>query len=167
MLLEIHQIIIVNLHANNSYFFLLYLHITHPLMQPSSTMSPLSSSTTTTTNQPPQVHGLSLTSHTQCTHWSSPLDIIAIRHFCCNKFYACISCHKALECHPPTVWPLSQRHERAVLCGQCGHVLSVEEYLRCGSACTRCEVGFNPGCKGHWGMYFELEHGEDGSCVRM
>jgi uncharacterized CHY-type Zn-finger protein len=104
-----------------------------------------------------QVHGLSLTPLTQCAHWNSPLDIIAIRHACCGKLYACISCHDALEDHPPGVWPLSQRNERAVLCGKCRHVLQIDEYLSSGSVCTSCGAGFNPGCKGHWGMYFEME----------
>lgn len=55
------------------------------------------------------------------------------------------------------MWPIGQRSEKAVLCGKCKHVLSVEEYMACGSMCTRCGAGFNPGCKGHWGMYFEME----------
>jgi uncharacterized CHY-type Zn-finger protein len=106
-----------------------------------------------------KVHGLSLTPLTQCKHWNSPLDIIAIRHACCGRFYACISCHDALENHKSSIWPLSQRDERAVLCGKCKHVLRIDEYLSCGSVCTRCGAGFNPGCKGHWGMYFEMEEG--------
>jgi len=130
--------------------------------------------------QHPQVHGLSLTPLTQCTHYSTPLDIIAIRHFCCNKFYACIRCHNALESsnyptnthtntnkttpppptapapHPATVWPLSRRNEKAVLCGACKRLLTIGEYLGCGSVCTGCGAGFNPGCRGHWGGYFEM-----------
>jgi uncharacterized CHY-type Zn-finger protein len=105
----------------------------------------------------PQVHGLSLTPTTQCIHWNSALDIIAIKHYCCYKFYACISCHNAVESHEPTVWPISQRGERAVLCGKCKCVLSIEKYLHSGSRCTNCDARFNPGCKGHWGMYIEME----------
>ncbi|KAF2825631.1 zinc finger CHY domain-containing protein [Ophiobolus disseminans] len=105
----------------------------------------------------PTIHGLSLTPLTQCAHWHSPLDIIAIKHFCCNKFYACISCHDACETHPSGVWPSDQRRERAVVCGACRHVLTIDEYLACGSKCTACGSGFNPGCKGHWGLYFEMD----------
>ena len=108
-------------------------------------------------NSKPKVQGLSLTPLTQCLHWSSPRDIIAIRHACCGKFYACISCHDALEKHKSSVWSISQRDERAVLCGSCKHQLTVDEYLNCGSVCTKCGAGFNPGCKGHWGLYFEME----------
>jgi uncharacterized CHY-type Zn-finger protein len=133
-----------------------------------STPTPTSTTTETTEEQDIKVHGLSLTPLTQCAHWNSPLDIIAIRHACCGKFYACISCHDAVECndslensHTSSVWPLSQRNERAVLCGKCKHVLRIDEYLSCGSVCTRCGAGFNPGCKGHWRLYFETEGGGD------
>lgn len=110
---------------------------------------------------PPIVHGISVTPLTQCTHWHSPLDVIAIKHACCQKYYACISCHNALEGHEPTVWSLSQRDERAVMCGSCGHQLRVDEYLQSGSECTRCGAKFNPGCKGHWAMYFEMEESQE------
>lgn len=104
----------------------------------------------------PVVYGLSLTRLTQCAHWHSPLDIIAVKHFCCKKFYACISCHDALETHASDVWPCTRRDEGAVLCGQCRHVLTVNEYLESGSRCTECGSAFNPGCKKHWGLYFEV-----------
>lgn len=105
----------------------------------------------------PTVHGLSVSPLTQCTHYSSPLDIIAIKHACCNKFYACISCHNALESHKPDVWPRNKREEKTVLCGACKHALSVMEYLESGSQCSKCGSGFNPRCKRHWGMYFEVD----------
>lgn len=115
-----------------------------------------SSPTNTPARRRPSVHGLSLTPSTQCEHYHSPLDIIAIKHFCCRKFYACITCHDALETHKSGVWPRDQRDEKAVLCGACGHVLGVGEYMASGSRCTECEAGFNPGCKGHWKLYFEV-----------
>lgn len=113
-------------------------------------------STTTTIPPPPHVHGIATTPLSQCTHWHSPLDIIAIKHVCCGKFYACISCHDGLEDHVSGVWPRGSRGERAVLCGGCKYVASIEEYMGCGSVCVRCGRGFNPGCEGHWGRYFEV-----------
>jgi uncharacterized CHY-type Zn-finger protein len=104
----------------------------------------------------PIVHGLSLTPLTQCAHWHSPLDIIAIKHFCCKRFYACISCHDASETHKSGIWPRTSKEEPAVLCGQCKHVLTIEEYMKSGSKCTKCGSGFNPGCKNHWELYFEV-----------
>ena len=114
----------------------------------------------------PVVHGLSVTQLTQCAHWHSALDIIAIKHFCCQKFYACISCHDAGESHKSGVWPRSQRSEKAVLCGACKHVLSVDEYMNSGSKCTKCREAFNPGCKNHWDMYFEVDREDRIPCSR-
>lgn len=108
----------------------------------------------------PPVFGLSVTPQTRCSHWASPLDIIAIKHACCQKFYACISCHDACEDHKSAVWPRSQRSEQAILCGECKHVLAIHEYMRCRSTCTHCGSGFNPRCKGHWGLYFEVSDDE-------
>ncbi|OAK93873.1 zinc finger CHY domain protein [Phaeosphaeriaceae sp. SRC1lsM3a] len=104
----------------------------------------------------PVVHGLSVTDRTQCAHWHSSLDIIAIKHFCCSKFYACISCHDACEDHKSGTWPRDRRDERAVLCGECKHELTVDEYMKSGSKCTECGSAFNPGCKNHWDLYFEV-----------
>jgi uncharacterized CHY-type Zn-finger protein len=56
---------------------------------------------------PPTVHGTNLSPTTQCAHWHSPLDIIAIKHFCCKKFYACVSCHDEGERHGSVPWPSS------------------------------------------------------------
>lgn len=105
----------------------------------------------------PEVHGISVTSLTQCAHWHSPLDIIAIKHACCGRFYACINCHDALEKHASARWPSTQRDEHAVVCGKCKHLLSINEYLESGSRCTRCDADFNPGCKRHWDLYFEMD----------
>ncbi|KAK7181358.1 hypothetical protein PSPO01_12652 [Paraphaeosphaeria sporulosa] len=110
-------------------------------------------------SESPHVYGAT-NSLTHCVHWSSPLDIIAIQHFCCRKFYACISCHDASETHASDVWPISKRGESAVLCGKCKHILTIEEYLKSGSVCTRCAGAFNPGCKNHWNLYFEVKDSE-------
>jgi uncharacterized CHY-type Zn-finger protein len=105
------------------------------------------------------VHGLALSPLTQCSHYFSPLDIIAIKHACCNKFYACISCHNALEHHVPQIWPKSQRQEDAVFCGACQRTMTVDQYLQSGSVCPLpgCGENFNPKCKGHRGLYFEVD----------
>lgn len=105
----------------------------------------------------PRVHGLALTALTQCAHWHSPLDIVAIKHKCCGAYYACISCHDALAGHISAVWPRSeQATAKAVLCGWCSNEMTVAEYLQCGNVCPRCEAAFNPGCKTHHGLYFEV-----------
>ena len=106
------------------------------------------------------VSGASVTSLTQCAHWNSPLDIVAIKHACCHKFYACVSCHNEHETHRSKIWLRAQRKEKAVLCGVCKSVLTIEEYMECGSRCINCQANFNPGCKGHWNQYFEVDDSE-------
>ncbi|KAF3763264.1 CHY zinc finger family protein [Cryphonectria parasitica EP155] len=106
-------------------------------------------------NPTPKVHGLNVTDRTQCAHWNSDLDIIAIRHKCCGEYYACISCHEAVAGHSAQVWARDERDTPAVLCGNCRRELTVAEYLGCGNTCPGCGAGFNPGCARHYDLYFE------------
>lgn len=106
--------------------------------------------------QHPIVHGIDVSPTTQCAHWHSDLDIIAIKHKCCGQYYACISCHEALVSHSPEVWPRDERNAKAVLCGSCRRELSVDKYLSCGNKCPGCASNFNPGCAKHYELYFEM-----------
>lgn len=103
----------------------------------------------------PLVHGVDLDGETRCAHWHSPLDIVAIKMKCCETYYACKDCHEALAGHAAAVWPRGERDEKAVLCGACGHEMTVRDYLACGDACPSCGAGFNPGCRHHHHFYFE------------
>lgn len=102
-----------------------------------------------------EVFGVDIDSETRCAHWHSPLDIIAIKFKCCGRWYPCFDCHSELEDHQPDVWPSFEFDEKAVLCGSCGHQLSVAEYLASHSKCTKCEAEFNPGCAKHYYLYFQ------------
>lgn len=107
----------------------------------------------------PTVRGLSVTPLTQCAHWHSARDVVAIRHACCGEYYACVDCHTTLtaDAHAPRVWPRAEHaNVRAVLCGRCRRELTVAEYLACGSACPGCRAEFNPGCARHYHLYFEM-----------
>ncbi|HEY1926984.1 MAG TPA: CHY zinc finger protein [Caulobacteraceae bacterium] len=103
----------------------------------------------------PPVRGLDLDPQTRCAHWRSERDIIAIRMRCCRTYFACRECHDALADHPVQVWPKTEWDQLAVLCGACGHELTVREYLDCDSRCPSCDAAFNPGCKTHHHLYFE------------
>lgn len=50
----------------------------------------------------------------------------------------------------------SDADEAAVLCGVCGQLLSINEYLRA-EGCPTCEARFNPGCSLHHDIYFDLD----------
>ncbi|KAH6867395.1 hypothetical protein B0T10DRAFT_502427 [Thelonectria olida] len=104
----------------------------------------------------PQVCGLEVSPRTQCLHWHSDIDLIAIKHRCCKVYYACISCHEALAGHSPEVWAKEERYEKAVLCGNCRNELTVAEYLASGNCCPSCSASFNPGCARHYDLYFEM-----------
>jgi uncharacterized CHY-type Zn-finger protein len=90
---------------------------------------------------------------TRCIHYRTSLDIIAIRFVCCGEFYPCHLCHAETADHPAEQWPADSRDERAVLCGNCAHVLTIAEYLSVAS-CPSCDAPFNPGCKLHSHLYF-------------
>lgn len=95
-----------------------------------------------------------------CAHWTSPLDMVAIRFYCCAKTYPCLQCHSDAEDHPVSPWPREEFDTPgAVLCRSCGHWMSVAGYLTVGRreqpACPVCGSGFNPGCGRHAHVYFD------------
>jgi len=102
-----------------------------------------------------EVYGVDVDSETRCEHWHSPLDIIAIKFKCCDRWYPCFDCHAAVADHAPEVWPSSGFGEKAILCGVCGHQLAIDEYLSCRNTCPKCSAPFNPGCANHYHLYFE------------
>ncbi|MDN7245021.1 CHY zinc finger protein [Planococcus shenhongbingii] len=100
------------------------------------------------------VKGIGVDDETRCAHYHSENDRIAIKFFCCGIYYPCFECHQAVGCGNPKVWPKERFDEKAVLCGACGHELTVQEYLDCSSSCPVCSAGFNPGCSLHKHLYF-------------
>lgn len=102
------------------------------------------------------VRGLDIGSRSECRHWHSPLDIVAIKFPCCDTYFACYECHRALADHEPAIRGPERLGELCILCGACGQELTVDEYVGCGSQCPRCEAAFNPGCVNHYPLYFAL-----------
>ncbi len=102
------------------------------------------------------VTGVDIDAETRCDHYHSDLDIIAIRFKCCGVWFPCIACHGELADHAARAWPVNERNTKAILCGKCGHQLSITEYFDSGSVCPFCNSKFNPGCENHYHLYFEL-----------
>ncbi|ANY10223.1 CHY zinc finger protein [Pseudonocardia sp. HH130630-07] len=102
----------------------------------------------------PRVFGDVVDGLTRCAHYYTPLDVIAIRFRCCDRYYPCFRCHAAHAGHPPTTWAAHARAERAVLCGVCRTELSIADYVDADS-CPDCGAPFNPGCRLHHDLYFE------------
>ncbi|WP_018394728.1 CHY zinc finger protein [Bacillus sp. 37MA] len=102
-----------------------------------------------------EVRGSVLDEETRCAHYHQEIDRIAIKFYCCETYYPCHQCHEEDGCGEVQVWPKEKWEEKAVLCGGCGHELTVREYLACESTCPSCGVAFNPGCRLHKHFYFE------------
>jgi len=101
------------------------------------------------------VYGVEVDDQTRCAHYRQDFDVVAIKHFCCGTYYCCHLCHAELADHPAQVWPTERFDDDALLCGVCGHQLSVTNYLAI-DGCPQCLVQFNPGCKLHRGLYFAV-----------
>ena len=112
--------------------------------------SPVSSATA------PICHGIGVNERTQCAHYYSERDLIAIKFKCCNAFYACILCHNETTDHAPVVWAKDDFQTKAILCGNCQHTLSIASYLASDNTCPMCQAAFNPGCANHYHLYFDL-----------
>ena len=104
----------------------------------------------------PEVRGIDLDAETRCAHYKTPRDILAIKMKCCGVYYACKDCHEALAGHASEVWPRGEWNELAVLCGACGHEMSIAQYMGSGYACPACGADFNPGCRNHYHFYFAM-----------
>ncbi|WHX26674.1 CHY zinc finger protein [Virgibacillus halodenitrificans] len=100
-----------------------------------------------------QVKG-AIDAETRCKHYNSEADRIAIKFFCCNNYYPCYQCHKEYGCGQTAVWPREKFDEKAILCGNCGAELTINNYFNAESACPLCKASFNPGCKLHKHLYF-------------
>jgi uncharacterized CHY-type Zn-finger protein len=102
-----------------------------------------------------KVIGVNVDEETRCAHYHGELDIIAIKFKCCGNWFPCHECHAALAGHAAFIWPKEEFDIPAILCGRCGHQLTVREYLDCDSVCPQCRRQFNPGCADHRHFYFE------------
>lgn len=106
-----------------------------------------------------KVYGPIVDEETRCVHYHTPLDIIAIKFKCCNKFYPCYKCHEESEQHPIQRWSKEEFNEPAILCGHCKHTLGIEEYMSVAN-CPYCGASFNRRCKNHYHIYFEVPENE-------
>jgi uncharacterized CHY-type Zn-finger protein len=106
------------------------------------------------------VFGQNVDHQTRCVHWHSVLDVIAIRFKCCDRYYPCHQCHEEAAGHPAIVWTANEYDEKAILCGICGHALTIIEYKACENRCPQCTAAFNPGCERHSHLYFASGIGE-------
>ena len=105
--------------------------------------------------EPIIIHGTDVNERTQCVHYHSERDIVAIQHKCCGEFYACIQCHNEVVSHQAEAWPKAEFQNQAIYCGNCHQTLGIDSYLGCDNTCPHCQAAFNPGCANHYHLYFE------------
>ena len=103
-----------------------------------------------------EVKGKLIDEHTRCIHYQSSLDIIAIRFKCCNQYYPCYQCHAEEAGHTAAVWKKEEWDTKAILCGQCQHEMTINEYFHSDNHCLYCKAAFNPNCSKHYHLYFEM-----------
>ncbi|WLR52556.1 CHY zinc finger protein [Bacillus tianshenii] len=108
----------------------------------------------------PIIRGLLVDNETRCLHYHKKTDIIAIKFPCCKTYYPCFYCHQETAGHPAHVIPKTSFDEKSILCGSCKYELTVTEYLQCRYQCPNCQAKFNPSCKNHNDLYFEMKKGE-------
>jgi uncharacterized CHY-type Zn-finger protein len=102
-----------------------------------------------------QIYGAVIDDQTRCKHYASPVDIIAIKFPCCDRYYPCYWCHEEEADHPAQVWKEEDFSQKVILCGACGYELTIQEYMTCHYVCPACHAKFNPGCEKHASLYFE------------
>ena len=103
-----------------------------------------------------EVYGKVIDDYTRCVHYYSPIDVIAIKFKCCDKYYPCYKCHEEAAGHPGQTWQKNEWKTKAILCGMCKTELTIEEYMRSGNHCPKCKAAFNPNCSKHYHLYFEI-----------
>lgn len=105
----------------------------------------------------PPIHGVEVDAAGRCSHYREGHDVVAVRLPCCDRYYACHACHEVLADHAAARWPRSRFDEPAVLCGVCRRAMSVTRYLASPEACPHCGAPFNPRCRPHHPLYFEVD----------
>ena len=103
-----------------------------------------------------KVKGVEVNHFTQCRHYNSPLDIIAIKFKCCNEYYACIKCNDEIAGHAVVKWNKDEFDTNAVMCGICRNEMKINAYLESGYKCPYCGALFNPNCSDHNKYYLEI-----------
>lgn len=101
------------------------------------------------------IYGPTVDDESRCIHYQTPLDIIAIKFKCCNKYYPCYKCHNEAASHTIQRWDSSELNEKAILCGVCKHEMTINEYMMI-EACPNCDAHFNNRCKYHYHHYFSI-----------
>lgn len=100
-----------------------------------------------------KINGLLIDNESRCQHYHTELDIVALKCFECQKYYACYQCHDSLEDHTFRAYPCQLKEDKVLICGVCRHEMTIKEYQEA-VACPNCHSAFNPACSKHYDIYF-------------
>jgi uncharacterized CHY-type Zn-finger protein len=103
-----------------------------------------------------KVKGKIVDEQTRCVHYHSPLDVIAIKFKCCGDYYPCHDCHSETAGHDAVRWNKEEWNTKAILCGVCKEELTINQYFQSNNQCPNCGAPFNPCCRDHYHLYFEV-----------
>ena len=98
-----------------------------------------------------KINGLLVDNESRCQHYHSPLDIVALKCYDCQKYYACYQCHDHIEDHRFRAYPCHIRQDKVVICGVCLHEMTIENYQK-SISCSHCHSRFNPACSKQTGL---------------
>ncbi len=102
-----------------------------------------------------EVLGFPVDAAGRCKHYYGENDIVSIKFKCCNSYYPCYKCHDESTDHERQIWAKGEFDEKAILCGNCFHELTINEYIH-NQKCCKCNASFNPNCANHYYRYFEI-----------
>lgn len=103
-----------------------------------------------------EVKGKLVDDQTRCSHYHSPLDVIAIKFKCCDTYYPCFYCHEETAGHKAEVWNKNEFDNKAILCGVCQQEMTINQYQSSNYQCPHCRTNFNPKCSNHNHLYFDM-----------
>ena len=100
------------------------------------------------------IYGQTIDDQTRCVHYGTVTDVVAIKFYCCRRYYPCHLCHEESAGHPAERWPQTHHDQVALICGVCSTELAIATYFEAHS-CPKCSASFNDGCRLHRHLYFE------------
>jgi uncharacterized CHY-type Zn-finger protein len=100
------------------------------------------------------IYGQTIDDQSRCVHYGTVTDVVAIKFYCCRRYYPCHLCHETSAGHLAERWPRAKHDQKALLCGACSTELTIDAYFEA-RACPECSVPFNSGCRLHRHLYFE------------
>jgi uncharacterized CHY-type Zn-finger protein len=100
------------------------------------------------------IYGQTIDDQSRCVHYGAVTDVVAIKFYCCRRYYPCHLCHETSAGHLAERWPRAKHDQKALLCGVCSTELTIDAYFET-RACPECAAPFNDGCRLHRHLYFD------------